>query len=431
MDARRAKSSGWLALAMVVTLVGATVAFAGVARADEPGQGTADCPVGTTFVMKFDEYGDEGEVGWADFEPGDQLGDTGVEFVAFIYKNDDDSEDIIGLTLKNTNSTSIVIAVKGGSDQVGNWVEIAAGATADVTVLAEAGQSGAPAGLSNLSVCAKDVGLGSITVDKVVAGTGASTTEAFSFTMTGTSGFSLASAATPMLFDDLPAGTYDVAEGALTAGQTTAGWAFTSVSCTGGGTVVAGQQATVTLSAGQDVTCTFINTFTAPTVLTPTLTLDKVVTTGASTTTEFGFTLGGQAVSTTLAAADAPLLVSSTAGAYVLAENALTGWNTSAIDCTGNAAAETINLTTRTVTVTVGADEDVVCTFTNTPQGGQVLPGNPTPTPAATVKPTPRGAVLPSTSLPVPGLDLALVGTVFVLAASGFGAASLIERRRR
>jgi hypothetical protein len=285
--------------------------------------------------------------------------------------------------------------------------------------------------ISHVIVCTRLPELGSITVDKVVAGTGASTTEAFSFTMTDEEAFTLTGPAAPKVIDDLEAGVYVVAETALTAGQTTAGWAFTSVACTGGGTVIAGQQATVTLAEGQDVTCTFTNTFTAPTPLTPTLTLDKVVSAGASTTTKFGFTLGGQAVSTTLSAADSPLLLASSAGAYVLAENAMTGWGVSAIDCTGNAAAESVNLTTRTVTVTVGANEDVVCTFTNTPQGGQVLPGNPTPAPTATPKPTPRGAVLPSTSMPVPGLDLSLIGTLFLLAGSGFGAAGLIERRRR
>lgn len=408
----RRYASGWAAVSVAVITIGSLLLFAGGVAATQPED--LHCPGepgGNEW--KVDVSGDpttgsfdvDGTMVWYEISGPD------VWFFA--------DEDM-------TEPLEVTFCVKAGTDNSGEL-------TGDSFTVDWLNNGGQTPDISYLVVYEVPTPpeLGSITVDKVVAGTGASTTEAFSFTMTDEAGFTLTGAAAPKLFDDLEAGVYVVAEAALTAGQTTAGWAFTSVSCTGGGTVVAGQQATVTLTEGQDVTCTFTNTFTAPIVLTPTLTLDKVVTAGASTTTKFGFTLGGQAVSTTLAAADAPLLLSSTAGAYVLAENAMTGWNTSAIDCTGNAAAETVNLTTRTVNVTVGANEDVVCTFTNTPQGGQVLPGNPTPTPKATVKPTPRGAVLPSTSMPLPGIDLALVGSLFVLAASGVGAATLIERRRR
>ncbi len=54
------------------------------------------------------------------------------------------------------------------------------------------------------------------------------------------------------------------------------------------------------------------------------------------------------------------------AGTYTLAEAAATGWDLSSIACSGNAKAATVNLSNRSVAVPVAANENVVCTFTNT-----------------------------------------------------------------
>ncbi len=181
----------------------------------------------------------------------------------------------------------------------------------------------------------------------------------------------------------------------LSDAQTTAGWELVDIDCdTESFEVAEDGTLTVTLEDQDDVTCTFTNELTP--VVGAQLTLEKAVAGTAQNTTEFGFTLGGAAVATTVSEADAPLSLATIAGTYVIGENAMTGWSLSAIDCTGNATAETVNLPARTVSVTVANGESVVCMFTNTPQGGGVLPGNPTP------KPTPRGAVLPSTSMRSP-----------------------------
>ncbi|MBA2634252.1 MAG: prealbumin-like fold domain-containing protein [Chloroflexi bacterium] len=101
--------------------------------------------------------------------------------------------------------------------------------------------------------------LGSITIIKNGVPDGA---QDFGFTTTGAglSSFSLDDDADATLsneqdFTDLAAGTYTVAESA------TAGWTLTSIVCsTGGAGDAATRTATITLVAGANVTCTFLNT---------------------------------------------------------------------------------------------------------------------------------------------------------------------------
>jgi len=101
--------------------------------------------------------------------------------------------------------------------------------------------------------------LGSITIIKNGVPDGA---QDFGFTTTGAglSSFSLDDDADATLsneqdFTDLAAGTYTVAESA------TAGWTLTSIVCsTGGAADAATRTATITLVAGANVTCTFLNT---------------------------------------------------------------------------------------------------------------------------------------------------------------------------
>jgi hypothetical protein len=93
---------------------------------------------------------------------------------------------------------------------------------------------------------------GHIIVDKVTSPSG--DPQSFTFTTTGTgyTGFSLTDAATPN-DQTLAAGTYSVAE------TLPAGWTQTNVSCTGGE-----NPGSITLEAGQTVTCTFTNTKNPP-----------------------------------------------------------------------------------------------------------------------------------------------------------------------
>jgi hypothetical protein len=84
----------------------------------------------------------------------------------------------------------------------------------------------------------------------------------FAFTTTGTglSAFSLdddadATLSNQRTFSGLSAGSYTVTEASAT------GWALTSLTCSAGGTADPGTRtATITLAAGANVTCTFVNT---------------------------------------------------------------------------------------------------------------------------------------------------------------------------
>ena len=101
--------------------------------------------------------------------------------------------------------------------------------------------------------------LGSITIIKNAVPDAA---QDFAFTTTGSglSSFSLdddADAALPnqRTFSGLSAGSYTVVEG------TVAGWTLTSITCSTGGSGNTGTgTASITLAAGQNVTCTFVNT---------------------------------------------------------------------------------------------------------------------------------------------------------------------------
>jgi uncharacterized repeat protein (TIGR01451 family) len=106
-----------------------------------------------------------------------------------------------------------------------------------------------------------------LTVTKVLTnGSGAGLTQAFPFSITGQTDFTLTGGQSngPRI---LPVGEYTVAEGEVPAGFT-----FTSASCTNTGNVPTGTPDSATrsvalnLAAGDDVTCTFINNQTPPPV---------------------------------------------------------------------------------------------------------------------------------------------------------------------
>lgn len=94
-------------------------------------------------------------------------------------------------------------------------------------------------------------------------------------------------------------------------------------------------------------------------------------------------TTGGDgtfAFTSTVAALGSPLLrtaggtaqtavVSVDPDTYTFTEAAAAGWDLTSIACTGNAAPATVDLGARTVSVPVAANENVVCTFTNTEVG--------------------------------------------------------------
>lgn len=98
------------------------------------GAGQADCPAGTVFIHNFDQ---------SDLVEGLEL--TTDVFITAV--TEDDNNQVESVTVSNESDASVTIAVKGGDDQGGNFVTIAAGGEATISV------DDNPT-ISNLSVCA-------------------------------------------------------------------------------------------------------------------------------------------------------------------------------------------------------------------------------------------------------------------------------------
>jgi LPXTG-motif cell wall-anchored protein len=131
-------------------------------------------------------------------------------------------------------------------------------------------------------------GLTSLTVEKVVDTQGAPSGVLFPFTMTDEDPFSLSDGQSQSHIYSIPVGeeTLDVS---AAEGVVPSDWSFVSASCvdaTGApvGTVT-GQSAAVTLSDGDDITCTFHNEYTPPATTTTTTEATTTTTTEATTTT--------------------------------------------------------------------------------------------------------------------------------------------------
>lgn len=105
----------------------------------------------------------------------------------------------------------------------------------------------------NISNC------GSITINKVTQDEPVPGTKSFDYTTTNLTpaSFSLVNGGS-QAYNGLAAGTYSVTEGAQTAP-----WSFVSLVCsTATGVTITGQQASIVLGPGQNVTCTYTNKFT-------------------------------------------------------------------------------------------------------------------------------------------------------------------------
>ena len=182
------------------------------------------------------------------------------------------------------------------------------------------------------------------------------------FTFNGDLGaFTLATNGAPSseTFDFLSAGTYTINE------VVAAGWALDSVSCDGD-SVVSGASATIELQAGDDVTCTYVNTLEPP----PTGTI-AIVKLALGDDGNFAFTgdLGNVNLATVnghaeyIAGGLAP-------GSYTIAETAQSGWALNTIRCVGD---HSVDLASGAVTVTLdGSGPGVACAFIN-----QKLPPEP------------------------------------------------------
>lgn len=114
-------------------------------------------------------------------------------------------------------------------------------------------------GISHVSFCwAAAAARGSITVVKQ---TSPADSQSFSLTLNPGDTQAVAGNGGSFTWTTLTAGDYALTE-ALTAAQTSAGWNLASVSCPGGTTTAATNGVTITLAAGENLTCTFTNTQT-------------------------------------------------------------------------------------------------------------------------------------------------------------------------
>lgn len=193
--------------------------------------------------------------------------------------------------------------------------------------------------------------VGTITIDKVVVGVGADANLDFDFDVSwsGTN-VMLSGSDAASVNSALPTGAYTIVE----TGTLPTGWALTNVSCSGdanGSTNLGTKTATVNLDANENVTCTFTNTYTAPTVPDGTITVTKVVLndsgTGSSTVSNFALSVGTEPVVSGVSE-------SMVAGTYQVSETGPAGYT--AIFSNG---------CTSTGMVTVVAGQAATCTITN------------------------------------------------------------------
>jgi uncharacterized repeat protein (TIGR01451 family) len=188
---------------------------------------------------------------------------------------------------------------------------------------------------------------GSIIVDKVT--NPSADPQSFTFTPSYGSNFSLTDTATPNNSGFLVPGTYSVSE------TVPSGWDLTSSTCSDGSS-----PGSISLQAGETVTCTFTNTKRGHVIV------DKVTNPSADPQS-FAFTTGGSGYSgfslTDTATPNDQELVP---GNYSVTETVPAGWNLTNLVCLSNLGISTTNTTSPPlVSITLAAGDRVTCTFTN------------------------------------------------------------------
>ncbi|MCP8900115.1 hypothetical protein [Gilvimarinus xylanilyticus] len=156
------------------------------------------------------------------------------------------------------------------------------------------------------------------------------------------------------VFDFLAAGSYTISETQV------AGWSLDSLSCDGDSSVN-GASATVNLQAGENVTCTYVNSLDPPP--TGSIAIAKISLEGDDSF-NFNGDLGAFTLSTNNHHAE-QLFTNLAPGNYTIAESIPAGWSLNNIRCTGTQA---IDLAAGSVTVTLdGSGPGVACAFINRP----------------------------------------------------------------
>ncbi len=203
----------------------------------------------------------------------------------------------------------------------------------------------------------------SIKIIKEVAG-GQDTDTAFGFSVDGGAfpdEFSLKHTG-EQLYDPLGNGTYTVTE------MVPPGWLTPTINCdaTSGDpgfpqVTIDPPQVTIGVGGLDDVVCTFTNE-----LLPPKITIVKQVSGTVDATTPFTFSLDGDPLSEAFSlkhdgSQTYSALDGLTAGTYTVVETVPAGWELTDISCDGGS----VTIDAPLVTIDLGPDDDVVCTFTN------------------------------------------------------------------
>ncbi|MEO5510444.1 MAG: hypothetical protein ABIS27_07415, partial [Longimicrobiales bacterium] len=168
------------------------------------------------------------------------------------------------------------------------------------------------------------------------------------------------------VFTNLTPGTYTFTETQVP------GWDLISIVCTpSAGTTVSVPTATATiaLTAGANITCTFTNKALPPTTGTITITKDAV----PNSPQDFAFTSNKAAIAAFLLDDDADATLPNArtfanvaADTYIITETATPGWSLASIACTPAASVVT-NIGAATATITLAGGANVSCLYTNVP----------------------------------------------------------------
>ena len=219
---------------------------------------------------------------------------------------------------------------------------------------------------------------GTLTVEKETAGGNANFDFAIDPSAGSPASFSLAGGEN-RFFATVEPDTYTIAEIGMPAGPAAPnGWNLNEISCAGGtpGSPVyvdgghGGGGLDVSIDLNDDVVCTFTNEFTSPA---GSITLQKICDGSNTDGPVFGFTLGGFGSSSTAACADGSEALGCgdaitcqglVAGNYTIEESVPGGWALTEVTCVGNATCG--NDLTPHASITLGADDNAVATFTNT-----------------------------------------------------------------
>ncbi|MFO1538521.1 MAG: NPCBM/NEW2 domain-containing protein [Actinomycetota bacterium] len=185
------------------------------------------------------------------------------------------------------------------------------------------------------------------------------------FTVTGQPGFVLDDDTDPVRPDrvtlgGMAAGTYTIAQAAVD------GATLGALVCDGGDarTDLPARATTLTVAPGDQVTCTFTNApFVPPTGATITVVLD------AHDRQDFDVSVSGRGVITLdddndPQRANSARVADLAPGSYVVTQSPVPGWRLAALTCPG---ASVVDQAGATATVTLGAGDQVVCTFTMAP----------------------------------------------------------------